>query len=77
MNNFNIYLEIRNPKKQAVDTKLEAMACYLTNRRIDDQSVEERITGNHRVGNERLGLGLDAKSCDGQAMQCRGSRRRG
>ena len=47
MNNFNIHLEIRNPKKQAIDMKLEAMAYYLTNQRIDDQTTEEQITGNH------------------------------
>ena len=44
MNNYNIHLEIRNPKKQAIDTKLEAMACYLMNQRIDYPTAEEWIT---------------------------------
>ena len=37
MNNNNIYLEIRNPKKQAIDMKLEAMTCYLMNQRTEEQ----------------------------------------
>ena len=48
MNNFNILLKIRNPKKQALGTKLETMACYLTNRRIDEKRNESR---NHWIGN--------------------------
>ena len=40
MNNYNIYLEIRNPKKQAMDTKLEAMACYLMNQRPKSKGTD-------------------------------------
>ena len=53
MNNLNIHLKIRNPKKQAIDVKLESRACYLMNRRIDEKRNE---SGNHRIGNCRLGL---------------------
>ena len=53
MNNYNIHLEIRNPKKQAIDTKLEAMACYLTNRQ-----TEEHRNGNTRAPPGRQGLGF-------------------
>ena len=40
MNNYNIHLEIQNPKKQAIDTKLEAMACYLMN--SDDPAMNQQ-----------------------------------
>ena len=63
MNNFNIHLEIRNPKKQAIDMKLEAMACYPMNRRTEEQRNESRgTTENH------LGLGFQ---CGGRSTQCR------
>ena len=72
MNNYNIHLEIRNPKKPAIDTKFEAMACYLTNRQIDDQTAEERIAGNHRVGNwmsrVRVRSSAAAELCSGEAV---------
>ena len=62
MNNYNIHLEIQNPKKQAIGTKLEAMACYLMNRRTEEQRNESwGTTGNH------LGLGFVMK-CSGRAM---------
>ena len=50
MNNFNIHLEIRNPKKQAIDTKLEARACYLMNRCTEEQRNESRGTTGNRLG---------------------------
>jgi len=44
MNKYNIHLEIQNPKKQAIDTKLEAMACYLTN--LDDPAMNQQRNGS-------------------------------
>jgi len=40
MNNYNIHLEIRDHKKQALDTKFEAMACYLT--KSDDPALNQQ-----------------------------------
>ena len=54
MNNYNIHLEIRNPKKQAIDAKLEAMACYLMNLRTKEQRNESQGTTGNRLG---LGFG--------------------
>ena len=50
---------MRNPKKQAVDKKLKAMACYLIKSdepATDEQRRESRYTTG--IGNVRLGLGL-------------------
>ena len=44
---------MRNPKKQALGTKLETRACYLTIRRIDEKRNE---SGNHWVGTVKLGF---------------------
>ena len=59
MNNFNIHLEIRNPKKQAMDTKLEALACYLMNQRMKSRGTDHGAP----LGRQRLGLGF------GEAMR--------
>ena len=57
MNNDNIHLEIRNPKKQAVDTKLESRACYLTKQRTKEKRNESRGTIGSTI--ECLGLGFE------------------
>ena len=55
MNNFNIHVEIRNPKKQALDTKLETRASYLTNWRIEEQGTDHGEPPGRQLG---LGLAL-------------------
>ena len=45
---------MRNPKKASNRYKIESRACYLTNWRIDEKMNE---SGNHRIGNARLGFG--------------------
>ena len=62
MNNFKIHLEIRNPKKQALDTKLETRACYLTNQRTEEQGTDHEGPPGWQLG---LGLAL----CDESAME--------
>ena len=59
MNSYNIYLEIRNPKKQAMDMKLEAMACYLTNQRLKSKGTDHGAP----PGRQWLGLGFDTRLC--------------
>ena len=50
---------MRNPKKQAVDTKLKAMACYLI-KSEDPMTNQQRKGpwGTIGIGNVRLGLGF-------------------
>ena len=69
MNNFNIHLEIRNPEKQAIGTKLEVRACYLTNRRTKEQG-----TNNGEPPGWHLGLGLAQRGDCGTRDAREGSR---
>ena len=45
---------MRNPKKQAMDTKLEAMACYVMNRRSKSKGTDHGAP----PGRQCLGLGF-------------------
>ena len=54
---------MQNPKKQAIDTKLKAMACYLTNQRRTSKGEDHGAPPESAIG--RLGFG-----CDAVAKQC-------
>ena len=63
MNNFNIHLEIRNPKKQALDMKFEGDG--LLPNEPANQRAEERIAGNHQES-ARVRVGRGNAVLDGQ-----------
>ena len=44
INNHYIYLEVRNPKKQAVVEKLKSIACYLV--KSDDLATDKQRRGS-------------------------------
>ena len=64
MNNYNIYLEIQNPKKQALDMKLESRACYLTNRRTEEQGTNNR----EPPGSPRVRVQATVEQCSEEAI---------